>query len=113
MNLKKSENLKLNKARKAKDDEYYTCRNEIQQEICYYKDQLKGKVILMPCDDPELIKVFPDDALPEEKASQFWVYFHQQFTYLGLKKIIATHYSGDKNDSYLIEYGGGQMMQIF
>ena len=41
---------KLVKAKKKKDDEFYTKYNDISKELVNYKDQLKGKSILCPCD---------------------------------------------------------------
>jgi hypothetical protein len=40
----------LEKAKKAKDDEYYTMYEDISAEVPLYKEQLKGKRILCPCD---------------------------------------------------------------
>lgn len=40
----------LYKANKIKDDEYYTIYEDIANEVSHYKDQLKGKRILCPCD---------------------------------------------------------------
>lgn len=46
MGTKKS----LGKAYNAKDDEYFTLYEDIANEIPLYKDQLKGKRIICPCD---------------------------------------------------------------
>ncbi len=40
----------LYKANKIKDDEFYTLYEDIANEISLYKEQLKGKKILCPCD---------------------------------------------------------------
>lgn len=40
----------LEKAQKAKDDEFYTLYEDISAEVPLYKEQLKGKRILCPCD---------------------------------------------------------------
>ena len=40
----------LEKANKAKDDEYYTFYEDISSEVSKYREQLKGKRILCPCD---------------------------------------------------------------
>jgi len=40
----------LEKPRKEKDDEYYTLYEDISAEVSKYKEQLKGKRILCPCD---------------------------------------------------------------
>lgn len=40
----------LFKANKIKDDEFFTLYEDIANEVSLYKDQLKGKKILCPCD---------------------------------------------------------------
>jgi len=40
----------LDNPKKAKDDEYYTLYEDISAELPLYKEQLKGKRILCPCD---------------------------------------------------------------
>ncbi len=40
----------LNKANREKDDEYYTLYEDIANEIPLYKNQLRGKNIICPCD---------------------------------------------------------------
>ena len=99
-------NKNLNKAKKAKNDEFYTQLTDIEKELHNYWAQLKGKVILMPCDDPELIPNLASQNTPEKQASQFWVYFHKNFDVIKPKKIIATHYNPNGN-AYKIEYSGG------
>ncbi len=88
MSEKKSSNVLLSKARWAKKDEFYTQLSYIEKELVHYKDQLKDKVIFCNCDDPE--------------ESHFWKYFEMNFEYLGIKKLIATHYETDK-PSYKLE----------
>jgi len=99
-------NNNLNKAQNAKNDEFYTNLFDIENELKNYKNEFKGKTILMPCDDPELFSSFKFDN-ENQNASKFWVYFHLHFKFLGLKKIIATHFS-EKGDAYIIEYTGGK-----
>ena len=84
----KSSNKSLRNANKAKNDEFYTQLTDIEKEVIHYKDQLKGRVILCNCDDPEW--------------SDFFRYFVFNFDYLGIKKIISTHYEPVKT-SYKIE----------
>lgn len=43
----------MNEARKNPNDEFYTKYETIEKEIAHHKKLLKGKVILMNCDDPE------------------------------------------------------------
>jgi len=40
----------LYKANKVKDDEFYTLYEDVANEVALYKEQLKGKRILCPCD---------------------------------------------------------------
>ena len=73
-------NKNLNQAKRAKNDEFYTQYNDIEKEITAYieydPDVFKGKIILLPCDDPE--------------RSNFTLYFAQNFERFGLKKLIGT-----------------------
>ena len=76
-------NSNLNAAAKNKNDEFYTQYDDIQREMnCYYlynKDFLRGKTVLLPCDDPEW--------------SMFTEFFIQNFELYGLKKLISTSYA--------------------
>lgn len=54
------------KAYKAKDDEYYTMFDDIASEVQLYKEQLKGKRIICPCDWDESYNeevVYCDEAI--------------------------------------------------
>ena len=85
-------NTSLHTARKVKNDEFYTRLEDINEEMNHYEDKFRGKVVFCNCDDP--------------KWSNFWKYFHLNFSVLGLKKLISTHY--DKNEpTYKMEYTGG------
>ena len=76
-------NRSLNGAKKAKQDEFYTCLTDIEREIVSYldynKNVFRGKTVLLPCDDPI--------------ASNFTQYFALRFKGLGLKKLITTSYA--------------------
>lgn len=76
-------NINLASAKRAKNDEFYTQYNDIQKEVeAYFEynpDVLRGKTVLLPCDDPE--------------ASQFTKYFAENFERLGLRKLISTSYA--------------------
>ena len=76
-------NENLRAAKKAKNDEFYTCYEDIEKEIMNYRKQFKDKIVYLPCDDPA------------EKKSEFWSFFVNNFDAFGLKKLIATHYSED------------------
>ena len=85
-------NANLHKAKEAKNDEFYTQLTDVSKELMHYKQHFKDKIVLCNCDDPTW--------------SAFWKYFHLNFSALGLKKLISTHY--DKNEStYKMEYTGG------
>lgn len=74
----KSSNKNLHKANQAKQDEFYTQRTDIENELNYYKDQFRNAVVYCNCDDPF--------------ESNFFKYFAASFNHLGLKKLIATSY---------------------
>ena len=85
-------NANLIKAKKAKNDEFYTQLTDVSKELMYYKHHFKDKIVYCNCDDPTW--------------SAFWKYFHLNFEDLGLKKLISTHY--DKTEpTYKMEYTGG------
>ena len=71
-------NSNLHKAKKHKNDEFYTRYEDIAKELQHYSDQFKGKTVLLNCDNP--------------KYSQFWQYFKDNFDTLELEKLVATHY---------------------
>ena len=73
-------NESLQKAAKAKADEFYTQLPDIEAELKHYKDHFKGKKILCNCDDPF--------------ESNFFKYFAMNFNHLGLAKLTATSYVG-------------------
>lgn len=78
----------LQAAKKNKNDEFYTQLSDIEKELCHYTDHFKDKVIYCNCDDPS--------------KSNFFKYFKLNFEFLGLKKLISTHYETDK-PSYKLE----------
>jgi len=75
-------NKNLTKAKKAKNDEFYTQYSDIQKEVEAYleydADVFKGKVVYSNCDDPF--------------ESNFFRYFVLNFNKLGLKQLITTSY---------------------
>ena len=88
-----SKNANLNKAKNAKNDEFYTRLEDIEKELNEYDPKVfKAKTIYCNCDDPT--------------RSNFWVFFHRNFNRLGLKKLIATHYTMDGSPSYAMTYDG-------
>lgn len=85
-------NANLHKAKTAKNDEFYTQLSDVSKELMHYKEHFKDKVVFCNCDDPSW--------------SAFWKYFHLNFSHLGLKKLISTHYDREK-PTYKMEYEGG------
>lgn len=86
-----SNNSKLHKAKKEKNDEFYTQLEDIERELVHYKEHFKGKTVFCNCDDPEW--------------SNFWKYFELNFEQLGIKKLISTHFEKEK-PSYKLEIIG-------
>lgn len=82
-------NIKLNKARAVKDDEYYTLYEDVEEEMRHYNAEFEGKIIYCNCDNPYY--------------SQFVKYFLVNFNKLKLKKFIASNYVGFLNVDRLNE----------
>ena len=76
-----AKNKNLNEAKKNKNDEFYTQLTDIEKEVKHYREHFKDKIVYMNCDDPEW--------------SNFFRFFASQFEFLGLKKLISTHYRDD------------------
>ena len=91
-------NSTLTNAKAAKMDEFYTQFHDIEIEmeayLDYNPDVFRGKTILLPCDDPEW--------------SNFTRYFAQNFTALGLKKLISTSYAPESK-----AYKGAVQLTLF
>ena len=79
-------NANLNKARKQKNDEFYTQYIDIENELQHYKKHFKNKVVYCNCDDP--------------RKSNFVKYFIDNFVLLGLKKLIAVGYIAQGADLF-------------
>lgn len=86
-------NDKLQTAKSAKNDEFYTQYVDIEKEMNAYIDYnpevFKNKTILLPCDDPEW--------------SNFTKYFAQNFQRFGLRKLISTSYAVESK-KYKVNY---------
>ena len=80
-----ADNTSLGAAKAAKNDEFYTRWNDIENEMQAYleydPDVFRDKTMLLPCDDPDW--------------SNFTKYFAERFEQLGLKKLISTSYAAD------------------
>lgn len=79
-------NKNLQAAKTAKKDEFYTQLTDIEKELRHYKEHFKGKTVLCNCDDP--------------RVSNFFLYFAQNFEYLGLKRLITTCYKSQEIDIF-------------
>ena len=89
-----SKNCNLARAKREKNDEFYTQREDIEAELGRedYRRAFNGATVLCNCDDP--------------RESAFWRYFHNNFLFFGLKKLIATHYEKGGGSSYALVYEG-------
>lgn len=83
---KKASNKNLHKAKKGKNDEFYTQLSDIEKELRHYKTHFKDKVVFCNCDDP--------------RVSNFFHYFSYNFENLGLKKLITTCYKNQDMDLF-------------
>ena len=94
-------NTSLGAARAAKNDEFYTQWNDIENEMQAYleynPDVFRGKTILLPCDDPDW--------------SNFTKYFAERFEQLGLKKLISTSYAADGGNGKVFVLEGENELQ--
>ena len=92
-----TKNANLHGAKRAKNDEFYTRIQDVEAELYHYRPHFKDKVVYLNCDDP--------------RWSAFWRFFCLQFSVLGLKGLIATHYTGvtePGEPSFMIEAKRGR-----
>lgn len=89
-----TKNNNLNTAKATKNDEFYTQLEDIENELKYYKDYFKGKVVYCNC----------DGFLNKEK-SNFFVYFSLNYEFLGLKGLICTKYNPNGKGKKYEYYG--------
>ena len=73
----------LTRAKVAKNDEFYTRREDVEKELIAYLEEdpalFRGKVVYLPA-----------DRASGEHPSAFWEYFRDNFQKLGLSRLIAT-----------------------
>ena len=79
-------NKNLNKAKRAKQDEFYTQLADIEREAKHYAGHFRDKVVYCNCDDP--------------RVSKFFHYFSYNFERLGLKKLISACYQNRERDLF-------------
>lgn len=100
---RKKLNKSFHKAKKTKQDEFYTQLHDIERELKHYRNHFKNKVVYCNCDDP--------------RVSNFFHYFSYNFEKLGLKKLITTCYKNQERDLFsqnkseeaiYLEYNGDQ-----
>ena len=72
-------NGNLEQAKRVKNDEFYTRRQDIEAELVHWRDTLQGKSVLCNCND--------------FVHTGFLNYFSENFDALGLKKLVCTEYS--------------------
>ncbi|MCI5968986.1 adenine-specific methyltransferase EcoRI family protein [Helicobacter sp.] len=84
----------INKARRVKDDEFYTRIEDVEKELAEYPLKIwKDKVVFCNCDDAV------GAGRDYTDSSAFALYFLKHFFRLKLKKLICTHY-GSKQDLF-------------
>ncbi|AAB96281.1 adenine-specific methyltransferase EcoRI family protein [Mycoplasmoides pneumoniae] len=87
----------FNRAKKAKNNEFYTLFEDIAAEVACYPNAFKGKVVLCNCNDGY--------------QSNFWQFFQSQFHALGLKKLVAIAFNPLGN-SYQLNFDGKEIKEL-
>ena len=78
MSKRQADHSLLDNAKTKKKDEFYTQLIDIEKEMVHYTKHFKDKIIYCNCDNPEV--------------SNFWKYFYDHFTELGLRELRATYF---------------------
>ncbi|MBT1325041.1 hypothetical protein FCL73_02035 [Mycoplasma bovis] len=92
MQKTKASSVKLDRARKAVNDEYYTDYDFIDSEMDNFKKHFENKVIYLNCGDPII--------------SNFYKFFKNKFKELKLKQLICSGLNLITNLTYHYEYDG-------
>ena len=79
-------NENLQRAKRQRNDEFYTQLSDIENELRHYTGHFAGKVVYCNCDDPRI--------------SNFFHYFSYNFERLGLKKLITACYRNKDRDMF-------------
>ena len=79
-------NKYLHKAKRRRNDEFYTQLCDIENELRHYTRHFRGKVVYCNCDDP--------------RVSNFFHYFSYNFERLGLKRLITACYKNQDRDLF-------------
>ena len=77
-------NKNLQRAKREKNDEFYTQLPDIEKELRHYTRHFRGKVVYCNCDDP--------------RVSKFFHYFSYNFERLGLKRLVTACYRNRDRD---------------
>lgn len=94
-----TKNTNLHKAKKEKNDEFYTQLSDVENELKHYKGFFKGKKVLCNCND--------------DKWSSFFKYFSMNFEHLGLKSLTCISYNENgkgKKYQYNGDINGNRMV---
>ncbi|MGR3913453.1 MAG: adenine-specific methyltransferase EcoRI family protein [Gammaproteobacteria bacterium] len=86
MPARTTQNRSLDRARAAKNDEFYTQLSDIEREVGHYSPHFRGKTVLCNCDDPWV--------------SKFFDYFARNFEFLKLRKLVTTCYQNQRPDVF-------------
>jgi len=82
---------RMNRAKRVKNDEFYTRYEDVKKELDMYDVKIwKDKTVFCNCDDA----VGDAKDRNDNNTSAFALYFLNNFERLELKKLICTHYSG-------------------
>lgn len=84
------DNSNLHKAKKAKNDEFMTRLEDIENECQHYIKHFENQWIYLPCDTEQ---------------SNFWKYFIDHFHDFKLRHLTATHINFE-GQSYRLDYNG-------
>ena len=81
----------LDNARRNKNDEFYTQYGDIAKQVQQLQSSFIGKTVYCNCDSTH---------------SNFYKYFHDNFTQLGLERLIVTGWNPETGQGEKIEYDG-------
>ena len=91
-------NSNLTAAKEAKNDEFYTRLEDIENELRHYKEHFKDKVVLCPCDESE--------------HTNFFKHFMLNFEEYGMKKLICIGYRTNRPaEVHIVERMGDGLME--
>lgn len=83
---------KLQRAKRAKNDDFRTRLVDVEAELAHYPEAFRGRSVLLPCDDLE---------------SAFWDYFDANFDRLGLTSLTAVQYAPQTQTTVKVKTSDG------